>query len=123
MPIQVDANIHHLAQDAFGQIAYSVMDHIFAVHNTMGRFLEHEFVNTTLKHSDRTVFQVADQEWRDPCPAIRPLRDWLLEFLCDIGAGLDVHLYESAVSHFFGGDDVVLQEVDVLLDGRRLGKK
>lgn len=207
MPLHVDANIHHLAQDAFGQIAYSVMDHIFAVHNTMGRFLdediyrdavatrvggdsqtevlievmfddfrkeyymdllvaggavfelktvkrlgkahrsqlltylllcelshgklvnlrpekvEHEFVNTTLKHSDRTVFQVVDQEWRAPCPARRPLRDWLLEFLCDIGAGLDVHLYESAVSHFFGGDDVVLQEVDVLLDGRRLGRQ
>jgi len=207
MPIKVHANIQHLDQNEFGQIAYGVMDHIFEVHNKMGRFLdediyrdavatrvgrdsqtellievmfddfckqyymdlpvaggavfelktvrklgaahrsqllnylllcelshgklvnlrpekvEHEFVNTTLKRSDRTAFQVADQEWSEPCPAGRPLADWLLEFLRDVGAGLDVHLYESAVSHFFGGDDVVLQEVDVLLDGRCLGRQ
>ncbi len=29
----------------------------------------------------------------------------------------------SAVSHFFGGDDAVLHEVDVLLDDRRLGRQ
>ena len=39
MPIQVDVNIRHLDQAEFGEIAYDVMDHIFTVHNKMGRFL------------------------------------------------------------------------------------
>ena len=85
--------------------------------------VEHEFVNTHLKHSDRTAFHVADQDWRDPGSADRPLRDWLLGFLRDVGTGLDIRLYESAVSHFFGGDDVVLHDVEVLLDGRCLGRQ
>ena len=42
MPIKVHANIHHLNQNEFGQIAYDVMDHIFAVHNKMGRFLDED---------------------------------------------------------------------------------
>ena len=42
MPIEVHANIHHLDQNEFGQIAYGVMDHIFAVHNKMGRFLDED---------------------------------------------------------------------------------
>lgn len=207
MSIKVDANIRRLDQDQFGEIAYRVMDHVFAVHNKMGRFLdediyrdavaarvggdsqtevridvtfedfrkeyymdlmvaggavfelktvkalaaahrsqvlnylllcelchaklinlrgekvEHEFVNTHLKHSDRTAFEVADRLWIEPGLADRSLRDWLLAFLRDVGAGLDVHLYESAISHFFGGDDAVLHEVDVLLDGQSLGRQ
>lgn len=207
MPIKVHANILHLDQDQFGEIAYRVMDHVFAIHNEMGRFLdediyrdavaarigtdsqtevrievtfedfrkeyymdllvaggavfelktvdrlaaahrsqllnylllcglshgklinlrgemvEHEFVNTHLKHSDRTTFEVADQQWREPDSADHSLRDWFLAFLRDVGAGLDVHLYESAISHFFGGDDAVLHEVDILLDGQSLGRQ
>jgi len=207
MPIKVDANIRHLDQSEFGEIAYRVMDHIFVVHNKMGRFLdediyrdavaarvrddsqtevrievkfedflkeyymdllvtggavfelktvkrlmsshrsqllnylllcelshgklinlrgekvEHEFVNTHLKPSDRTAFKVAHHHWREPGSPNRSLREWLLAFLRDVGAGLDVHLYEAAVSHFFGGEDAILQEVDVLLDGQCLGRQ
>jgi len=207
MPIKVHADLRHLDQDEFGEIAYEVMDHVFAVHNNMGRFLdediyrnavaarvggdsqtevlievafedflkeyymdllvaggavfelktvrklvaahrsqllnylllcglshgklinfrrekvEHEFVNTHLAHSDRTAFDVADHEWREPGPEDRSLRGWLLAFLREVGAGLDVHLYESAASHFFGGEDTVLHEVDVLLDGQCLGRQ
>jgi len=81
------------------------------------------FVNTHLKRSDRTAFQVVDHHWREPGSANRPLRGWLLAFLRDVGAGLDVHLYESVVTHFFAGEDAVLQEVDVLLDGQCLGRQ
>ena len=42
MPIRVHADIRHLDQDEFGQIAYGVMDHVFAVHNKMGRFLNED---------------------------------------------------------------------------------
>jgi len=207
MAIRVHADIRYLSQDEFGETAYIVMDHAFAVHDGMGRFfnediyrdavaarigddaqteamievlfedfrkeyfmdvlvgggvvfelkaakklgaehrsqvlnylllcelshaklvnfrpkqVEHEFVNTHLKHSDRIAFRVADENWVDPGPAERPLRPWLLQFLRDVGAGLDVHLYEAAVSHLFGGDDAVRQEIDIVMGSRRVGRQ
>ena len=207
MSITVHADIRHLDQDEFGEIAYDVMERVFAVHNEMGRFLdediyrdavaarlagnsqtevlievafkdfrkeyymdllvsggavfelktvnriaavhrsqllnylllcglshgklinlrrekvEHEFVNTHLSHSDRTAFEVADHQWREPGSAGRSLREWMLAFLREVGAGLDVHLYESAASHFFGDEDAVVHEVRVLLDGQYLGRQ
>ena len=91
--------------------------------NFRGDKVEHEFVNTHLSHSDRTGFDVADDEWREPGPGNRSLRDWVSAFLREVGAGLDVHLYESAVSHFFGGEECVLREVDVRLNGQHLGRQ
>ena len=207
MSITVHADIRRLDQDEFSDIAYEVMNQVFAVHNELGRFLderiyqnavaarvagdcltevlievafdgfrkeyymdllvaggavfelkavqglspahraqllnylllcglshgklinfrgdkvEHEFVNTHLSRSDRTGFDVADDEWRDPGPDNRSLREWLSAFLREVGTGLDVHLYESAVVYFFGGEDRVLQEVDVQLDGHHLGRQ
>ncbi len=207
MPVKVCADIRHLEQREFGEIAYRVMDRVFAIHNEMGRFLdentyrdavsisvgddaqaevrvevafedfrrdyfmdllvgggavfelkavngigaahraqllnylllcglshgklvnlrgekvEHEFVNTHLKHSDRTAFGVVDRGWKEPGSKDRPLKGWLLAFLRDVGAGLDVHLYESAISHFFGGVDAVHHEVDVMLNGSCCGRQ
>lgn len=40
MTIRIHANIHLLDQNEFGRIAYGVMEHIFEVHNNMGRFLD-----------------------------------------------------------------------------------
>lgn len=85
--------------------------------------VEHEFVNTPLKRADRTAFQVAERNWQDPGRADRLLRPWLVAFLRDVGAGLDVHLYEAAVSHLFGGEQAVLQEVDILAGAHQLGRQ
>jgi len=207
MPIHVHADTRHLNQDRFGKIAFTVMDHAFAVHDEMGRFfdediyrdvvaaridgevqtevmievvfedfrrdyfmdmlvaggalfelkvvkqlgaahraqvlnylllcevshaklinfrpkqVEHEFVNTHLKHADRIVFDVVDKNWVDPGPAERPLRPWLLSFLKDVGVGLDVHLYEAAVTHVFGGIEAVQHDIKILAAGRHLGRQ
>jgi GxxExxY protein len=206
MPVHVDAEIRRLDQQEFGRIAYDVMEHVFAVHNEMGRFfderiyrnavasrvarsqtevlvevrfedyrkpyyidllidggavfelkaartlaapqraqllnyllltglshgklvnlrqelVEHEFVNTHLQVADRTEFRIVERGWKDPGPLGRPLRAWLLALLRDIGTGLDVHLYESAVSHIFGGDDAVMQEVAIYAGSCRLGNQ
>ena len=40
MPITTRTNLRHLTQDEFGAIAFDVMEHAFAVHNEMGRFLD-----------------------------------------------------------------------------------
>lgn len=205
MPVRVYADIRPLGQGEFGEIAYRVMDCVFAVHNEMGRFLnediyrdavsihigadaqtevrvevafeefrkdyfmdllvdggaafelkavkrigavhrsqllnylllcglshgklvnfggekvEHEFVNTHLRPPDRTAFEVVDLGWKDPGSTNWPLRAWCLAFLHDVGAGLDVRLYESAVSQFFGGEDAVRHDVEVTLNGVCLG--
>lgn len=207
MPVRVDADPRFLDQREFGEIAFEVMNHVFAIHNEMGRFLdediyrnaiaarvgvdaqtevmievvfeefrklyyldllvdggavfelkavkglgaahrsqllnylllcglshgklvnlrgekvEHEFVNTQLRHADRTAFEVVDHDWSDPAPTDRSLREWMLEFLREMGAGLDVQLYESAIGHFLGGEDAVAGEIDVLLDGRCMGRQ
>lgn len=91
--------------------------------NFQTEMVEHEFVNTHLKLSDRTAFEVVQRNWCDPGPPTRPLLSWLVELLRDIGAGLDVHLYEAAVSHVFGGEDVVIQEIEVFSGPRHLGRQ
>ena len=85
--------------------------------------VEHEFVNTHLELADRTEFRIVERDWKDPGPIGRPLQPWLLALLRDVGTGLDIHLYESAVSHVFGGDDAVTQEVAIFAGSCRLGNQ
>lgn len=85
--------------------------------------VEHEFVNTHLELADRTKFRTVERGWKDPGPVGRPLRPWLLALLRDVGAGLDIHLYEGAVSHLFGGDAAVRQEAAIFAGSRRLGSQ
>ena len=207
MPIHVDADIRHVDQDEFREIAYLVTGHAFAVHKEMGRFfdediyrdavaarfgsdartevmievvfedfrkpyfmdllvaggavfelktvkklgaphrsqvlnylllcelshaklvnfwpkqIEHEFVNAHLKRADLKTFRVSDENWVEPGPDARPLRPWLIRFLRDVGAGLDVHLYQAAVCHLYGGDEVVQQYTDIIAGNQRLGRQ
>jgi len=83
----------------------------------------HEFVNTHLKHSDRVAFRVFENNWLEPSPDDRPLLQWLVAFLRDVGTGLDVNLYEAAVTHRFGGDEAVLREVDIVAGACKLGNQ
>ncbi|MEX0716031.1 MAG: GxxExxY protein [Planctomycetaceae bacterium] len=91
--------------------------------NFSGDRVEHQFVNSHLRLTDRTAFEVVDRHWCDPGAGDRPLKPWLVGLLRDIGAGLHVHLYASAVSHLFGGDEAVLREIDISIDGRPLRRQ
>lgn len=62
--------------------------------------VQHEFVNNTLTHPDRTSFAVEDAGW-DPLGQ-RHLKPQMIELLRDWGTGLDVDLYEQAAAHFCG---------------------
>ena len=42
MPIKVESSVSSLDQDEFGEIAYGVMQHVFSVHQDMGRFLDED---------------------------------------------------------------------------------
>lgn len=89
--------------------------------NFRPELVEHEFVNTNLELNDRTSFEIDAKHWDGPPLIGRALLPWMTELLLDIGTGLHVNLYESAVSHFFGREDVVLHVVDVLYGGKRIG--
>jgi hypothetical protein len=76
-------------------------------------------VNTTLRPSDRTSFEVINQDWQEI--GDEPVMDWLTAFLRDVGTGLDINLYEEALTHHLGGEEKVLQDVEIISDETILG--
>ena len=126
MPVRVSVDICPLTQEKFGEIAYQVTGHAFAIYEKMGGFFDEDvyrdqFVNTRLKRADRTRFRVVDEGWIEPDPERRPVLPWLNRFLRDIGAGLDQQLYQEAVCHFYGGDEAVMHSVEIVVDERAVG--
>lgn len=83
--------------------------------------VEHEFVNTSLTHGDRTGFAVDASQWSESGAVKSGLCHWMEACLRDWGTGLDVELYEDAASHFFGGREAVMSETDVIIKSRRVG--
>lgn len=84
--------------------------------------VQHEFVNTTLVRSDRTSFKVDDREWQ-PCDSNTDLKSYLVGLLRDVGTGLDLELYEEAAIHCLGGPNIAARMVDVIVDGRQVGRQ
>ncbi|MEZ6135524.1 MAG: GxxExxY protein [Pirellulaceae bacterium] len=76
--------------------------------------VEHEFLNTSLTRAERTNFQVDDQSRLE-----RDFVMWFIAFLRDVGTCLELQLYEQAASYFFGGDDVVVQTIEIGKLGRQ----
>lgn len=202
MPIEFIKNFRVLDQQAFGEIAYEVMEKAFQVHNKLGRFfdedayqhelahifgsramtevpilvkhadfcktyfidllvdqgaifelktvhhltdehraqlisylmitggrhgklidfrperVEHEFVNTTLTLADRTIFNVDDLAWDASVEQAPEIRHRLEAFLRDWGTGLELQLYVDALTHFLGGENHVVREIDIVSEGR-----
>ncbi len=85
--------------------------------------VEHEFVNTTLTHADRTTFEVNDSGWNNAVKRAPEIRRFVEELLRDWGTGLDLQLYVDALMHFLGGEDRVVQEINVVSEGRCIGHK
>lgn len=85
--------------------------------------VEHEFVNTTLMHEDRIAFDIVDSKWTDQITGAVMLKQTLTELLRDWGTGLDLQLYEEALTHFLGGEAQVLAKVQVLSRDHTLGQQ
>jgi GxxExxY protein len=83
--------------------------------------VEHEFINTSLTHFDRTSFRVDGCAWDDR--EIPGLKEWIISFLRDIGVGLDLSLYEEAAAHFCEPNSLVIP-LDIRNDqGRVIGNQ
>jgi GxxExxY protein len=81
--------------------------------------VQHEFVNATLRLPDRLIFDVVDAQWRE-LEGMR-IKEWFTSFLRDIGTNLDISLYEASLTHFLGGEEKVLQNIDIMADRRIVG--
>lgn len=79
--------------------------------------LEHEFVNCQSSLKTRRAFHVRTEDWQTAHSPFQSFQQLLLELLKDWGTGLDLALYEQAVTHFLG----TVQTVPVVVDGRVLG--
>jgi GxxExxY protein len=82
---------------------------------------QHEFVNATLRLSDRTAFSISAEDWQEI--GQHPIQDWFTAFARDIGAGLDNALYEGALTHILGGEEQVVREIAVISGGGRIGEQ
>lgn len=89
--------------------------------NVRPEMVEHEFVNTTLRRDDRHRYQIDDAGFVPLNPQDQLWKDFLSAALRDWGAGLDVHLYEAAISHVLGGENHVIREIDILVDNQKVG--
>lgn len=87
--------------------------------NLRAEQVQHEFINNVSRLSDRRNFTVAAEQWREMSD--KPLQPWLTAFLRSIGAGLDISLYEEAITHWHGGEERVLRDVEVTAAEGRLG--
>jgi GxxExxY protein len=73
-----------------------------------------EFVNCPARLSDLRQPSIVDERWNSQVAGADGLRDSLVALIADWGAGLEVGLYEEAVTHFLGGEGKVLLPVPVI---------
>ena len=76
--------------------------------------VQHEFVNCHQRLTDLRHPQILTEAWDSAVPGADLLRDTLVGLLQDWGTGLEVLLYEGAVTHFFGGEQQVERLVPVI---------
>lgn len=74
----------------------------------------HQFVNCPRRLVDLRNPMVHDRRWNAHLAGAEAFRDQLMAIISDWGAGLDVGLYEEAMTHFLGGETRVIVPVPVL---------
>lgn len=83
--------------------------------------VEHEFVNTQWATHARQEFHLITSRWKQTLPGAARLIDFPVPLLRDLGAGLEIPLYEAAVMHCFGGQENVEREIAIEIDGHATG--
>ena len=83
--------------------------------------VEHEFVNTLLSTEQRRQFTLDTKEWTATTTAHERLQDLVVGLCRDWGTGLQLSLYEEAISHFFACPGGSIDTVPVTSNGKYLG--
>src|ERR1043166_2248671 len=80
--------------------------------NLRTELVEHEFVNAPWRREERLRFEVDDAGWTEAEGGV-DVKRLLVAILCDWGVGLEIPLYEEALTHFLGGELNVARKVEV----------
>lgn len=80
-----------------------------------------EFVNCPFTPQERFEFRVETKEWKATFPGAETFIEVLIQLLREWGNCLELPLYEEALTHFLGGEDLVLRNVAVHFEGVKLG--
>lgn len=114
MPVTVHAETCRLSQDEFGQIAYEVMGHAFAVHQEFGRFFDEEIYQHEIARRCGGATEVPVEVRHAGFQKV-----YFIDLLVGRGAPFEL----KAVTHLLGGAEIVLQEVAIVSHGQRIGSQ
>lgn len=81
--------------------------------NVRSESVKHEFVNASLRPADRQLFDVVTDRWDRSFGRSDFVHDTLVGLLQDWGTGLELGLYEMALTYFLGGEAQVVRDVNV----------
>ncbi len=79
--------------------------------------IEHEFVNATQTRVGRCSFSIHNSGFQPADGFGLAEQSLVVELIKDWGTGLERSLYEEAIIHFLGGDSLINNEIDVVLNG------
>jgi len=85
--------------------------------------VEKRFVSTTLLPKDRYNLVFDDKQWLELDKESFQLKESILELLTDWGAYLETNLFYEAIYHFWGGEDQVVKDINIVLNGMTVGKQ
>lgn len=83
--------------------------------------VEHEFVNNHVTLAQRQAVRINLDRWSASTDDERRFQSLLVALLHDWGSCLDLELYVDGLTHFFGGLETVVRDVDVRSHGIVLG--
>ncbi len=82
-----------------------------------------EFVNCPFTQQGKFNFRIVKEEWNDTLPGASEFSGILTQLLRDWGHTLELTLYEEALTHFLGGEEVVSRNIAVHFDDIILGRQ
>ena len=82
-----------------------------------------EFVNATLTADERRNIPVSDGDWVNSTPGAKSLRETLHLLIQEWGIGLELSLYEDALTHFLGGAPTVIRRISVYFNGQAIAEQ
>ena len=85
--------------------------------------VESWFASSNLTLEDRRQIAVDTKQWRKMSPECVAFQEGLVELVGEVGAFLDVMLYEDFLTQMLGGERKVVQPVEIRRDGIFLGNQ
>jgi GxxExxY protein len=85
--------------------------------------VEKRFVSTSMLPEDRHDVVFDDKQWLELDEESGWLKGLIVELTEDWGAFLETSLFYEAIYHFRGGEDQVVKDIEVVLNGANLGNQ